>query len=166
MTVIQRASSAAVLAASISACAAKLPPEATFVSGRWAAVEALPRGTRVDVDYVAGGPRPLHYSFDGEIESVTATHLVLRTSEGQQRLLAERVLKVSRVVHVRGGSGRAWQGAFWGSVLGIGVLVVSPGDREGRGVLMPAFALGGAVIGFSRASWSGSHVRQVVYQRE
>ena len=76
-------------------CAAKIPPASTFNPTEWAKVEALAPGSPVEVRCVTGNP-PLRYTFRGTLESASRDWLVLQTSEGPQRLMPQRVVRVTR----------------------------------------------------------------------
>ena len=160
MRAIPRACLAVVLAAPLTACAAAtLPAPETFAVSDWAAVQGLQSGTRVDVAYVTGQRR---YSFTGDIESVDEAHLVLRTREGEQRLLAERVLRVSRMTP---GGNRMVPGALFGAAAGALFGAWFAGEDYKRPDSMRVFAGVGALVGASLGGRIKGEVRKVLYER-
>lgn len=159
MRAIPRACVAVALAAPLTACAAKTQPVAEFAPSRWGVVEALRPGTRVDVAYVTGQRR---YSFTGAIESVDATFLVLRTDQGQQRLLAERVRRVSRMTP---GGNRMGRGALFGAAAGALFGAWFAGEDYKRPDSMRVCAGVGALVGASFGARFKGETRQVLYER-
>ena len=162
---ISRACLAVVPSLPLTACAATIPPASTFIPDQWAVVEVLPPGTKVDVSYVAARPHPLRHSFTGEIESVNASLLVIRTKTGLQRLLAERVLQVSRVTAGKRRGDKIRLGILAGAAIGVALTVVYPGEREGRIYAMRILAGVGALIGGASGASAGAEARQLVYRR-
>ena len=162
MRAVPRACLAVVLAVPLTACAARMPAPETFAVSDWAAVRALQPGTRVEVRYLMGTPRPLRYSFTGDIESVDAAHLVLRTREGRHRLLAERVLRVARMMP---GGNRMGLGAVIGAAAGVLWGAWFAGEDYKRPDSMRVMGGIGALLGASLGGRIEGETRHVLYER-
>ena len=155
----------AVLTVPLTACAATIPSTATFQPSAWRAVEALQPGTRVEVVYVTGAPRPLRYTFSGDIESVDASLLVLRTKDGVHRLLAPRVLRVAVGARRSYTIPLAVTGAVVGAALaGVLAAIGERSDDDASRQTLIGGAIGGA-LGSSIGRLLGGARPVVVYSR-
>jgi hypothetical protein len=146
----------------LAGCAAKIPPQTTFSPGAWLAVEAIPPGAHVGVQYVTGNP-PLRRSFEGTFRSATADALEIDTKDGTQRMITNRVVRVSvgkrenRALELAmlAGLAGAMAGGVWSASL----------DDDGR-QMTALGATAGALIGFGIGSRRPPSRPRVVYSRE
>ena len=155
----------ALLAGMLTAgCAARIPSSETFNPARWAAVEALTPGARVEVRYVTGNP-PLRHDFEGTLLRASPDILEIQTEDGVQRLLPQRVLRVAA-------GGRTTRvlpltiiGAGLGAVLGNVMAGINENsdDVTRRKTVMGASI--GALLGLSFGLRTGDARPLVIYSR-
>jgi hypothetical protein len=145
-------------------CAAKIPAETSFNRTEWSAVEAIPPGLRVEVQYVTGTP-PLRHSFEGKLRAASADMLEIETKDGIQRLLPNRVLRVG----VGGRENRMIElgitGFFAGALLG-GLSLIDPPNDDAVKYRVLSFGVGGAALGGLLGARRGQARPRVVYSRE
>ena len=166
MLTIHRLTALAALAAVLTSCAAKVPPADTFHPDAWTRVASLKPGVRVEVRYVStvtGVAR--RHLVEGRLLRADADIMEVETSDGVQRLLAPRVLRVA----VGGRRSRAVPLAVAGVLIGAalgGMLsaINESNDEDAAGTAAIGAAIGG-VLGSSAGVRLGDRRPVVVYSR-
>ena len=143
-------------------CAAKIPATSTFSPDQWSAVEAIKPGARVEVAYVTGDP-PLRRSFEGTFRSASADVLEIDTREGTQRMIPNRVMRVSVGTREHRGLELAGMLGLAGAIAG-GMWSASLDDRSHTMTALGGGA--GALIGFGIGNRRAPSRPRVVYARD
>ena len=156
-----RAPAAVLMLCGAVSCAARIPHATSFNPVEWAAVESIAPGVRVEVRYVSGDP-PLRRTFEGTFRSASAEILEIETRNGTQRMIPNRVMRVSvgarenRAIELATllGLAGAIAGGMWSASL----------DDDSH--TMTAIAGGGgALIGFGIGNRRPQSRPRVVYER-